>query len=207
MTHAFNIADLGRRVRAIRTARRLTLENVVGRTEFTISWLSKVETGQLAPSLEGLVRLAEALECRIEDLVSGLSVPPQAVVVRSGRGERSSGKGTKAAVHEELANGWRNRSMHPVIMHLQPGARRHAPETHDGQRFLFVLEGDVVVAYGDDMIPLATGDSVYLDAGIPHAFRTTGSRPARLLSVACDAPRDSRPPAAGRPARKPAAGT
>lgn len=202
MSHTLNLADLGRRVRTIRTSRRLTLEEVVSRTGFTVSWLSKLETGQLAPSLEGLVRLADALECGVDELVAGLSVPPQMVVVRHGEGTRASPKQGRTAGHEELANGWRNRRMHPVIIHLPPGGRRHTPETRDGQRFLFVLEGEAQVAYGDEVIPLATGDSVYIDAAIPHAVRAAGSRPARLLSVACDAPRAGQPTPANRSARK-----
>ena len=195
MSCTLNLACLGRRVRAIRTERRLTLEEVVSRTGFTVSWLSKLETGQLSPSLEGLVRLSEALECGVDELVAGLSVPPQMVVVRHGEGTRSAPKEGRTNAHEELANGWRNRSMHPVIIHLTPGGRRHAPETRDGQRFLFVLEGEAQVAYGDDSIALATGDSVYLDAAIPHALRAAGNCPARLLSVACDVPRQARPSA------------
>ena len=144
MSCSLNLADLGRRVRAIRTARQLTLEEVVGRSGFTVSWLSKLETGQLSPSLEGLVRLAETLECGVDELVAGLSVPPQMVVVRNGAGARMAAKEGRTALHEELANGWRNRSMHPVIVHLSAGGRRHAPETRDGQRFLFVLEGEAL---------------------------------------------------------------
>jgi transcriptional regulator with XRE-family HTH domain len=194
MSCSLNLADLGRRVRTIRTGRRLTLEEVVSRTGFTVSWLSKLETGQLSPSLDGLVRLAEALECGVDELVAGLSVPPQMVVVRHGEGTRSTPKESRTAVHEELANGWRNRGMHPVIIHLVPGGRRHAPETRDGQRFLFVLEGQAQVAYGDDSITLTMGDCVYIDAAIPHVLRAAGNHPARLLSVACDTPPGRSPP-------------
>jgi transcriptional regulator with XRE-family HTH domain len=202
MSHTLNLADLGRRVRSFRTARHLTLEEVVSRTGFTVSWLSKLETGQLSPSLEGLVRLAAALECGVDDLVAGLSVPPQMVVVRNGEGARIAPKGGRTSVHEELANGWRNRSMHPLIVHLSPGGRRHTPETRDGERFLFVLDGKALVSYGDDTISIETGDSVYLDAAIPHAVRAVGNHPARLLSVTCDDPQDARGPARRRPARK-----
>lgn len=202
MSCTLNLADLGRRVRTIRTERRLTLEEVVSRTGFTVSWLSKLETGQLSPSLEGLVRLSEALECGVDELVAGLSVPPQMVVVRHGEGTRSAPKEGRSAVQEDLANGWRHRSMHPAVIHLAPGGRRHTPETRDGQRFLFVLEGEAQVAYGDDSITMAAGDCIYIDAAIPHALRAAGNHPARLLSVACDVPR---PQPARRTTRKPAA--
>ena len=86
MPASVNLADLGRRVRSARIARRLTLEEVVARAEFTVSWLSKLENGQLAPSLDGLVKLADVLECGVDSLVEGLSIPPQYVVVKGGTG-------------------------------------------------------------------------------------------------------------------------
>ena len=92
MPAPLNLTDLGRRIRVARMARRLTLEEVVSRTGFTVSWLSKVETGLLAPSLEGLVRLAEVLECSLEHLVAGLSVPPRMVVDRKNGGRPSAGR-------------------------------------------------------------------------------------------------------------------
>ncbi|MFM7184936.1 MAG: helix-turn-helix domain-containing protein [Planctomycetota bacterium] len=51
MSSSVNLADLGQRIRAARLARRMTLEEVVSRADFTASWLSKLENGQLTPSL------------------------------------------------------------------------------------------------------------------------------------------------------------
>ena len=184
MNHTVNLADLGRRVRSARLARRLTLEEVVSRTSFTVSWLSKLENGLLAPSLEGLVRLAEVLECGVDSLVEGLSIPPQYVVVKRGSGTIVPGRG--GIVREALADQWRNRRMHPVILHVSGNGSRKQPESHDGERFLLVLEGSVKVAYGDEQIPLAAGDSLYLHAAIPHAITAAGRGASKVLSVAYD---------------------
>lgn len=184
MNHTVNLADLGRRVRTARLARRLTLEEVVSRTNFTVSWLSKLENGQLAPSLEGLVRLSQALECGVDALVEGLSIPPQYVVVKRGNGTVVSGRG--GVVHEKLADQWRDRRMHPVILHVSGNGNRRQPESHDGERFLFVLAGEVKVAYGEEQILLGTGDSLYLHAAIPHALTAAGRGGAKVLSVAYD---------------------
>jgi transcriptional regulator with XRE-family HTH domain len=184
MPHTVNLADLGRRVRAIRLARRLTLEEVVSRTDFTVSWLSKLENGQLAPSLEGLVRLAEVLECGVDALVEGLSIPPQYVVVKRGNGTIVPAR--SGVVQEALADQWRNRRMHPVILHVSGGGSRKQPDSHDGERFLLVLAGDVRVTYGEEKIELTTGDSLYIQAAIPHTIATTSRGGAKVLSVACD---------------------
>jgi transcriptional regulator with XRE-family HTH domain len=213
-----NLADLGRRARAARLARRLTLEDVVQRAEFTVSWLSKLENGQLAPSLEGLVKLADVLECGVDTLVEGLSIPPRYVVVKRGQGRTDGSRGSYAV--ESLADQWRNRAMNPAIIELSGMGNRHHPDNHDGERFIMVLEGDVTLGYGDELIHLTAGDSIYIYAAIPHTLSPAGRTTARILSVSYDSQhafagdgraardgvaRSDRKPAAGRtkPTRRP----
>lgn len=186
MPVSVNLADLGRRVRAARMARRLTLEEVVSRADFTVSWLSKLENGQLAPSLEGLVKLADVLECGVDTLVEGLSVPPQYVVVKSGTGRTDPAtKDRKAGVVvEHLADQWRNRAMNPVILHISGNGNRGNPDNHDGERFLMVLEGELKLGYGDDLLLLSEGDSIYIYAAIPHTLMPAGRGTVKILSVA-----------------------
>jgi transcriptional regulator with XRE-family HTH domain len=198
MSNSVNLADLGRRVRAARLARRMTLEEVVAQTDFTVSWLSKLENGQLAPSLEGLVRLADVLQCGVETLVEGLSIPPQFVVVRSGEGRTEQAKGGRGMIVESLADTWRNRAMNPAILHVSGTGNRGRPDNHDGERFLLVLEGAVKVAYGDETIGLAEGDSLYIYAAIPHTIIPAGRGTARVLSIAYE-PADSPPAKARKP--------
>jgi transcriptional regulator with XRE-family HTH domain len=147
MASTVNLSDLGRRVRVARLARRMTLEDVVSRTEFTVSWLSKLENGQLSPSLEGLVRLADVLECGVDTLVAGLSVPPQYVVVKRGCGRIDQRRTSDGGIVAEcLADQWRNRAMDPVILRVTAAGNRRHPDNHDGERFLLVLDGAVEVA-------------------------------------------------------------
>lgn len=194
MSPQLNLADLGRRIRAARVARRLTLEQVVSRTEFTVSWLSKVENGLLAPSLEGLVRLAEVLECGVEQLVGGLSVPPRVVIDRRGGGRPAGGRA--GLVVERLAEQWRERAMEPAILHLSATGNRKDPAHHDGERFLHVLSGEVNLGYGEELIVLETGDSAYLDASLPHTLIPASGAAARVLSVSFEPARNGHRPAA-----------
>jgi transcriptional regulator with XRE-family HTH domain len=140
-----NLADMGRRARIARLARRLTLEEVVSRAQFTISWLSKLENGQLTPSLEGLVKLAEVLECGVDTLVEGLSIPPQYVVIKHGEGRIEAARDERDGyLTESLADQWRDRAMNPMIVHLSGVGNRHRPDNHNGERFLLVLDGEVL---------------------------------------------------------------
>lgn len=172
MPHSVNLSDLGKRVRAARIARRLTLEEVVSRANFTVSWLSKLENGQLTPSLDGLVKIAEVLECGVDTLVAGLTVPPRYVTVKDGEARREPvGKDRRnGSSIEHRAEQWRGRSMHPAILNINGNGTKGAPDSHHGERFLFVLEGDLKLEYGDELLLLSKGDSIYLHAAIPHAL-------------------------------------
>lgn len=192
-----NLADLGRRARAIRIARGMTLEEVVERAEFTVSWLSKVENGLLSPSLEGLVKLAEVLECGVDQLVEGLSIRPRHVVVRKGQGRIEPSRDRFGdMLFEQLADTWRGRGMNPVILHVAPhretlgSGGRPSATSHDGERFLLVLSGAVKLHYGEDSIHLEQGDSVYLDAAIPQRIVASGRAKASVLSVSFEPSRN-----------------
>lgn len=201
---ALNLSSLGRRIRAARVARRLTLDDVVSRTEFTVSWLSKIENGLLAPSLEGLVRLAEALECGVEDFVADLSTPPRFVVDRGGEGRALTGRnGTTGTVVYPIAEGWKQRSMKPELIQISGTVSRRPAESKEGERFFHVLEGEVKVAYGEDVVRLAAGDSLYIDASIPHSITSSGRGASRILSVAFEPNHPGRVnPGNGRARRK-----
>lgn len=209
MQSPLNLVDLGLRIRAARLARRMTLEEVVSRTDFTVSWLSKLENGLLAPSLEGLVRLGEVLECGIEELVAGLSVPPKFAVTRRDEGQPDNGRGGRNGLAvERLVEAWRGRAMEPVILHVSGSGNRKTPASHQGERFLHVLEGEVKLGYGDELIVLGTGDSAYFDAAISHTIVPAGRGAARVLSVSFEPSRNGQAPAGngGRRAMRPAAG-
>jgi transcriptional regulator with XRE-family HTH domain len=185
MTPLLNLVDLGRRVRAARLARRLTLEQVVAGTNFTIGWLSKLENGQLSPSLEGLVKVATVLDCRLESFLEGLAATPRHVVCRRGAGGLKRHRNGNGAAVENLADAWRGRRMHPRILHVAKARGGRQAESFPGERFLMVLEGSVRLAYGEEQVPLEAGDSVYIDAVIPHGVIAVGAT-ARVLSVSCD---------------------
>jgi uncharacterized cupin superfamily protein len=71
-----------------------------------------------------------------------------------------------------------------------------------------VLDGDVTLGYGDEIIHLATGDSVYIYAAIPHTFSPAGRSTARILSVSYGGtaePAGRRPPPPSVDGRKPPA--
>ena len=82
---------------------------------------------------------------------------------------------------EVLAAGKPGKNMAPFILH--PSWEITKTYSHEGEEFLYVLEGMVEFLYGEDTYVLEKGDHVYFDACIPHTGKSLGDQRAALLAI------------------------
>jgi glyoxylate utilization-related uncharacterized protein len=81
-----------------------------------------------------------------------------------------------------LAKGKSGRSMEPFIVDVRPGSgSQQGLSTHEGEEFIYVLQGEVEIRYGSDNFRLVAGDSIYCDSIVPH--HVGSSAPAKVLAV------------------------
>ncbi|UCC60734.1 MAG: helix-turn-helix transcriptional regulator [Dehalococcoidia bacterium] len=178
--------QVGDRIKKAREIHSLTLEDLSSRTGIDVDTLRHVESNKLIPPLGELIRLGKALETRMSYFISpGVDKPLTVVkadqrrpIARYGRGRRER----YGYSYESLAPEKANRLMEPFIVTLTP-TEVAEPSTHDGQEFLFVLEGEMEARVGNQTEILGPGDAVYYDSSQPHLVRCVGDREARILAV------------------------
>jgi quercetin dioxygenase-like cupin family protein len=73
--------------------------------------------------------------------------------------------------------------MQPFLVTLDPSDKQAALVSHKGEEFNLVLEGTVVVTFGDQDIVLEKGDSIYFNPTYPHGQRCGGDAPATFLTM------------------------
>ena len=56
-----------------------------------------------------------------------------------------------------------------------------AAHAHDGEEFIYVLEGHLGLRVGKARYELEEGDSIYFDSSIEHAYWRVGKRRCRAL--------------------------
>lgn len=178
---------VGQRIRQFREGKGLSLEDLAQRTGLPVEMLSEVENETASPPLGVLVKLGKALDMRWGALISGGGDRSYTVVRTADRQKMSrqaSQKGTTYGyTYETLAPHKTNRSMEPFIVTLQPTGGEAAPSSHDGQEFIYVLDG-VMEALVDDAVEiLSPGDSIYYDSTVPHLLRPHGAHPVQILAV------------------------
>ncbi|MBM4444131.1 MAG: helix-turn-helix domain-containing protein [Chloroflexi bacterium] len=177
---------LGDRIRKARETHGLTIKELGDQTGIDADMLDRVEANRAIPPLGDLVKLGRALETGMSYLVSPGTDRPMTVVRADQRREASRHIGKKGARHgysyESLAPEKANRSMEPFVVTLTP-SEAVRPSTHDGQEFLFVLQGQILVQVGGQREHLEPGDAVYYDSTEPHFVECVDGREAKILAV------------------------
>lgn len=179
-----NLVELAQRIKKLRLERGMTLDQAATKTGLTGSWLSKVENFRVTPSLPALSRIAEALEITVSQLVEGLDRKPKLVRVRPGERLVVERDPTISDIlYESLAFKRPDRQMDPFVLTLPPGRGRSESLSHEGEEFLYVLEGATDFEYDDRCHALEAGDALYFDAMAPHRLMNRSRKIARILCV------------------------
>ncbi len=172
-------------LRAAREKRGFSIQELSQRTGIAQSELEQVEAGQIMLPLGQVIKLSKVLSLKMADMIS---IGDKAfTIVRAG--ERSEvqrfGKAKQASHGYEyvsLAPGKKDRLMEPFLVTLHP-ASSDEPSSHDGQEFIYVLDGEMEVIVDNVKDILKPGDSIYYDSSTTHLVRAHGDKPAQILAV------------------------
>lgn len=175
---------IGPRIRALRLERRLSLAELAQGTGVSEATMSRIENGQSevsAPHLYGLARLLGTDIARFFSDDTTTLRPGVRSITRAGEGAAFSTPRLSA----RLLNGeLRHKAMHPFLNRTRASRLEDVGGllAHDGEEHLFVLSGPLLFccdAY--EPLRLESGDSLYFDATLPHAYLTDPGAEAEFL--------------------------
>ena len=177
------LAGVGPKLRRTRRERGITLEELAAAAGTSAAHLSRLESGERQPSLEGLLRLALALKVPFTELVAEPDEPGPGMVLRGGEAPVYEGRGFRiqplvpAAGPENIA----------AVKVIFPADRVADTErqAHDGQEWLYMLKGRLRLTLGTARTILEPGDAAYFDARLPHTFDVLSEEDAEVLMVSC----------------------
>jgi transcriptional regulator with XRE-family HTH domain len=181
------VLHIGERVREAREKSDLSLQDIARRTDIDEELLSQIEKGEVAPPLGTIIKLAKALEMKMGYFISGEGEKPYTIVRRDDRKviSRYDSKRMKhyGYEYESLAPHKKDRHMEPFLVTLEPAATDEERSTHDGQEFIFVLQGRMEVRLEEETHILEPGDAIYYDSTVPHLVKCHGSETTKIMAV------------------------
>jgi transcriptional regulator with XRE-family HTH domain len=181
---------IARNINDLRKKRKITLDKLADLTGLTKWYLSKIERSQKAPPYSTLNKIAMAFGV---DPASLLEENPQEkgrlqisfTKKLEGKSINVVGSLAEGSLYgynyEALAFDKSGKNMEPFI--IEPSFDEEAVFQHEGEEFMYVLEGTHELIYDGNRYIMEKGDSVYFDANVPHTGRSLGKKKAKLLAV------------------------
>jgi quercetin dioxygenase-like cupin family protein len=171
--------SFGTKMRQLRDVRRTSLEQLADKTGFSERYLREIEEGIAIPPVSAVIQIAKALSI---DSGSFLSAEEQAASER--RRKESFFKRTQAYSYQTLTPDAEMKHMKAFLVSIDPKQHHRMVEyRHEGEEFLYVLQGHVEVKVGDKKHLLKKGKSLHFDSGITHKLRNLSEDEAKLIVV------------------------
>lgn len=176
------LSTLGVQLKTLRNRHGWTLEQLSGRSELSEPYLSRLESGTRQPSLAALLTLARIYGITLAELL-GESEPKSARCTITRAGDTISRPGNSLK-YRPISGGAELTDLQAFEVTLPPGRDIGKFNHHDGEEWLYVLEGRLGLFFADEEHWLQIGDSVHFDSRAGHRLVTDEGSGARLLLVA-----------------------
>lgn len=178
---------VGRTIRELRDLKRMTARDLGLRAGVSPAMISRVESGQVSPSLSVLEMLAAALEVPMVSLFRDTgSAVADFTHVKKGQGLKST-RLMGQHIHDFVMLGFHRRrdlQFESLLVTIERNENTSPPTyTGHGCVFVYVLEGEAIYRYGQQELQLGEGDSLCLDAELRYGIQEVLSPRLRFLSV------------------------
>ena len=183
MTCIVDVEELGRRIRKLRSERRMTLKQVEHVSGLSATHLSEIERGRTSPTIGALTRIARALEKDVAYFVEHEERADVAHHLRENIAGRPVGEGVTI---EPLSPGIPGSALFSYRVRLEPaaGAELTLPAQElPADAVVHVSAGRVVARVGSAEHELGAGDTLQASLALGHSLRAGGGSAAEFYFV------------------------
>lgn len=183
------IKNVGEKIMSIRQSKTIAIDELAERCGFSTAMMSKIEENETIPSLGHLIKVARALGVRLGTFLDDMDLLGPVVSRKGDLIEGSSFSTELSSSHLNLnffslASDKSGRHMEPFIIEIDPSSiSEFAQSSHEGEEFIYVLNGNIEIDYGKSVYKLSEGDSIYYDSVVDHHVHSANESPAKILAV------------------------
>ena len=171
------VKPIGKRIRQARLDKGISLDYMANETGMSKNMIKEIESGEKRPSVGTLLQISRTLHVDSGFL---LKESEDQVEKRSKAYTKRTDNYAYTALTENAEN--KHLKAFKIVVEAQ---KKHdgVGFQHEGEEFVFVLEGSVEYKVGDHVNKLKSGDSLHFNSGIKHDLRNTGKTDAQLIVV------------------------
>jgi transcriptional regulator with XRE-family HTH domain len=187
---------IGAQIRGLRRRVELTVVDLAHAAGISAGMMSKIENGQISPSLGTLQAVAASLNVPLTQLFASFEEKRDCSYVKGGQGVLIERRGTKVGHQYSLLGHAIGGAVvvEPYLITLHEDAVPYTGFRHAGTEFIYMLSGEVLYRHGEQIYHLQPGDALLFDSAAPHGPERLIGKPMTYLSIIVY-PRDPAPTA------------
>ncbi len=167
--------SLGERVRAMREKLKLNLDHLAEKTGYKVEYLEQIEEGKISPPVGALIQISRALAVDSSTLLAEGKIEER---------RRSYRKRTKAYSYKNLTPGAEDKHLWAYLVTLDPKKEHEmVVYKHEGEEFVYVLDGRVEIKIGDEVTAVKKGGSIHFNSALAHNLKNLSTKQTKLLVV------------------------
>ena len=180
---------VGKKISILCADKIISLEELAEGSGLTVAQIELIQNSENIPSLSPLIKIARALGVRLGTFLDdsnelGPVVHRQAETLQPATFSSQLSTSNSHLDFFSLAGSKAGRHMEPFLIDIQPSTvNEPILSSHEGEEFIFVIQGAVKIQYGKEIYELQKGDSIYYDSIVDHIVSAATSQPAQIVAV------------------------
>lgn len=171
--------DIGKKIKDLRVSQDLTQEELATRCELTKGFISQVERDMASPSISSFIDILSALGTNPSEFFTEEN---EQIVFKDEEFIEYEDEENKITINWLVPNSQKN-LMEPTIIDIYPSGKTKIIYPFEGEEFGFVLEGEINLIYGDEILNVKSGESFYFEANKEHYIENSGNKMAKVIWI------------------------
>lgn len=181
---------VGEKIKSLRETKEISIAELAERTGLAEEQINRIENNVDIPSLAPLIKIARALGVRLGTFLDdqdeiGAVVYHKDEEMKETISFSNNAMDTRTHMrYLSLAKSKSDRHMEPFIVDIEAtNDTEYSLSSHEGEEFIYVLEGVIEVSHGKKNHVIKAGDTIYYDSIVPHHVHGYNGQAAKILAV------------------------
>ena len=174
---------IGERIKKKRNEKNFSLRELASKVDLSASFLSQIEQGKASPSIENLKKIANYLEVKVSYLIEEEDESLGSFHIKREDRKFVESIDSKTSI-ALLTSSKIEKNMEPIMYEIKPGGESgRGFFNHNGEEFVYIIEGSLDIYIEDQLTTLNEGDSFYFKSTLNHRFKNNGKKLTKAIWV------------------------
>ena len=174
---------IGERIKKKRNEKDFSLRELAAKVDLSASFLSQIEQGKASPSIENLKKIATYLEVKVSYLIEEEDESLGSFHIKKEDRKYVESIDSKTSI-ALLTSSKIEKNMEPIMYEIKPGGESgRGFFNHNGEEFIYIIEGTLDIYIEDQLTTLNEGDSFYFKSSLNHRFKNNGKKLTKAIWV------------------------